>query len=47
MAMYYEVKISAEDQEQADTILNSLLEKRLASEFPFRQAYYSNKDIPL
>src|SRR5258708_2553312 len=28
---YYEVSISAETQEQADTILNSLLEKRLAT----------------
>jgi uncharacterized protein involved in tolerance to divalent cations len=29
MTTYYEVKISAENQEQADTILNSLLEKKL------------------
>ena len=28
---YYEVKISAENQEQADVILNSLLEKKLAT----------------
>lgn len=28
---YYEVKISAEDQEQAETILNSLLEKKLVT----------------
>jgi uncharacterized protein involved in tolerance to divalent cations len=27
--LYYEVKISAENQEQADKILNSLLEKKL------------------
>jgi uncharacterized protein involved in tolerance to divalent cations len=31
MTIYYEVKISAENQEQADTILNSLLEKRLVT----------------
>lgn len=31
MTTYYEVKISAENQEQADTILNSLLEKRLVT----------------
>jgi len=31
MTIYYEVKISAENQEQADTILNSLLEKKLAT----------------
>jgi uncharacterized protein involved in tolerance to divalent cations len=29
--VYYELKISAEDQEQANTILNSLLEKKLAT----------------
>lgn len=29
MTTYYEVKISAENQEQADTILNSLLDKKL------------------
>jgi len=28
---YYEVKISAENQEQADTILNSLLQKKLVT----------------
>ena len=31
MTTYYEVKISAENQDQADTILNSLLEKKLAT----------------
>jgi uncharacterized protein involved in tolerance to divalent cations len=31
MAIYYEVKISAENQEQADIILNSLLEKKLVT----------------
>jgi uncharacterized protein involved in tolerance to divalent cations len=31
MGLYYEVKISAENQEQADKILNSLLEKKLAT----------------
>ncbi len=31
MSLYYEVKISAENQNQADTILNSLLEKRLVT----------------
>lgn len=31
MSLYYEVKISAENQEQADTILNSLLEQRLVT----------------
>lgn len=31
MVAYYEVKISAENQEQADTILNSLLEKKLVT----------------
>ena len=31
MSIYYEVKISAEDQGQADTILDSLLEKRLVT----------------
>lgn len=31
MTTYYEVKISAETQEQADTILNSLLEKKLVT----------------
>jgi uncharacterized protein involved in tolerance to divalent cations len=29
--IYYEVKISAEDQAQADTILNSLIEQRLVT----------------
>jgi uncharacterized protein involved in tolerance to divalent cations len=29
--MYYEVKISAETQEQADKILNSLLQKKLVT----------------
>ena len=31
MTTYYEVKISAENQAQADTILNSLLEKKLVT----------------
>lgn len=31
MSLYYEVKISAEDRTQADTILDSLLEKKLAT----------------
>lgn len=31
MTTYYEVKISAENRAQADTILNSLLEKRLVT----------------
>ncbi len=31
MTTYYEVKISAENQAQADVILNSLLEKRLVT----------------
>lgn len=31
MTTYYEVKISAENQEQADTILNSLLAKKLVT----------------
>lgn len=31
MSLYYEVKISAENQEQADKILNSLLDKRLVT----------------
>jgi uncharacterized protein involved in tolerance to divalent cations len=31
MTIYYEVKISAENQEQADTILNSLLKKKLVT----------------
>ncbi len=31
MTTYYEVKISAENQAQADTILNSLLKKKLVT----------------
>jgi len=31
MNLYYEVKISAENQEQADKILNSLLDKKLVT----------------
>jgi uncharacterized protein involved in tolerance to divalent cations len=31
MTKHYEVKISAEDQEQADKILNSLLKKKLVT----------------
>lgn len=31
MTIYYEVKISAENQQQADTILNSLLDKKLVT----------------
>ncbi len=31
MSLYYEVKISAENQDQADKILNSLLEKKLVT----------------
>ena len=31
MSTYYEVKIGAENQEQADTILNSLLAKKLVT----------------
>lgn len=38
MQIYYEVLISAETQEQADTILNSLLEKRLATGGQFLQS---------
>lgn len=38
MAIYYEVKISAEDQAQADAILNSLLEKRLVTGGQFLHA---------
>jgi uncharacterized protein involved in tolerance to divalent cations len=38
MAAYYEVKISAETQEQADTILNSLLEKKLVTGGQFLHA---------
>jgi uncharacterized protein involved in tolerance to divalent cations len=35
MTTYYEVKISAENQAQADVILNSLLEKKLATDGQF------------
>lgn len=38
MQTYYEVFISAENQEQADTILNSLLEKKLATGGQFLQS---------
>jgi uncharacterized protein involved in tolerance to divalent cations len=38
MKQYYEVFISAETQEQADAILNSLLEKRLATGGQFLNA---------
>ena len=38
MSLYYEVKISAENQEQADTILNSLLEKKLVTGGQFIKA---------
>jgi uncharacterized protein involved in tolerance to divalent cations len=38
MQQYYEVFISAETQEQADTILNSLLEKKLATGGQFLKA---------
>ncbi len=38
MTIYYEVKISAEDQEQADKILNSLLEKKLVTGGQFIKA---------
>lgn len=31
MSLYYEVRISAENQEQADKILNSLLNQKLAT----------------
>ena len=31
MTIYYEVKISAENQQQADTILNSLRDKKLVT----------------
>jgi hypothetical protein len=31
MTTYYEIKISAENQEQADKILNSLLEQKLVT----------------
>ncbi len=36
--MYYEVKISAENQAQADKILNSLLEKKLVTGGQFLHA---------
>ncbi len=36
--LYYEVKISAEDQQQADVILNSLLEKKLVTGGQFLKA---------
>lgn len=36
--IYYEVKISAETQEQADTILNSLLAKKLVTGGQFIKA---------
>lgn len=36
--LYYEVKISAEDREQADAILNSLLEKKLVTGGQFIKA---------
>jgi len=38
MTIYYEVKISAENQEQADKILNSLLEKKLVTGGQFLKA---------
>ena len=38
MVIYYEVKISAENQKQADTVLNSLLEKKLATGGQFIKA---------
>ena len=38
MVIYYEVKISAENQEQADVIMNSLLEKKLATGGQFMSA---------
>jgi uncharacterized protein involved in tolerance to divalent cations len=38
MSKYYEVKISAENQEQADKILNSLLEKKLVTGGQFIKA---------
>ena len=38
MPTHYEVFISAETQEQADTILNSLLEKKLATGGQFLQS---------
>jgi uncharacterized protein involved in tolerance to divalent cations len=38
MSKYYEVKISAENQEQADIILNSLLKKKLVTGGQFLKA---------
>jgi uncharacterized protein involved in tolerance to divalent cations len=38
MTIYYEVKISAENQEQADVIMNSLLNKKLATGGQFTKA---------
>jgi uncharacterized protein involved in tolerance to divalent cations len=38
MTIYYEVKISAENQAQADKILNSLLEKKLVTGGQFIKA---------
>jgi uncharacterized protein involved in tolerance to divalent cations len=38
MIIYYEVKISSENQEQANTIMNSLLEKKLATGGQFVKA---------
>lgn len=38
MQVYYEVFISAETQKQADTILNSLIEKKLATGGQFIQS---------
>jgi uncharacterized protein involved in tolerance to divalent cations len=38
MNKYYEVKISAENQAQADTILNSLLQKKLVTGGQFIKA---------
>ena|SRR3990167_6301450 len=38
MNSYFEVKISAENQEQADKILNSLLEKKLVTGGQFLHA---------
>ncbi|HJQ09184.1 MAG TPA: hypothetical protein VJ836_06915 [Candidatus Saccharimonadales bacterium] len=35
MTTYYEVKISAENQDQTDTILNSVLKKRLVTDGQF------------
>jgi uncharacterized protein involved in tolerance to divalent cations len=38
MSKYYEVKVSAENQDQADKILNSLLEKKLVTGGQFIKA---------